>query len=59
MIEGLIREISYFMTRLSTEKIVKRKISNKYIRFLVWLIIGIGVLYLYDYIEVLIKGYFQ
>ncbi len=46
MIEGILRLMTYFVASDSAEKQIKKKISNKYLRFLLWLIAGMGILFL-------------
>ncbi|WP_168181978.1 MULTISPECIES: hypothetical protein [Duncaniella] len=55
MIEGILRLMTYFIASDSAEKQIKKKISNKYLRFLLWLIAGMGILFLFDCIAGLIK----
>ncbi len=57
MIEGILRLMTYFIVSDSAEKQIKRTTPNKYLRFFLWLIAGMGILYLFDFIAGLIKRF--
>lgn len=49
--------MTYFIVSDSAEKQIKKKTTNKYLRFFLWLIAGMGILYLFDFIAGLIKRF--
>lgn len=55
--EGILRLMTYFIVSDSAAKQIKRRISNKYIRFLLWLVAGLGILCLFDCVAGLIKRF--
>ena len=55
--EGILRLMTYFIASDSAAKQIKRRISNKYLCFFLWLIAGMGILYLFDFIAGLIKRF--
>ena len=57
MMEGILRLMTYFIASDSAAKQIKRRISNKYIRFLLWLVAGLGILCLFDCVAGLIKRF--
>ena len=57
MMEGILRLMTYFIASDSAEKQIKKKTTNKYLCFFLWLIAGMGILYLFDFIAGLIKRF--
>ena len=57
MMEGILRLMTYFVASDSAVKQIKRRISNKYIRFLLWLVAGLVILCLVDYVAGLTKRF--